>query len=158
MRVFHASSCIVNHPDTEHSRDALDFGRGFYVTTLEEQALNYAARFTRRGMKAYVNEYDFNEGALPNLDVLRFDSYDSEWIRFVFDCRNENDNTQWDVVIGGVADDRVFTTIDLFFAGEITEEEALGRLVYIRPNDQICLRTQRALDSLLTFVQGREVS
>jgi len=158
VRVFHASKCIVDHPDVEHSRDALDFGRGFYVTTLEEQALNYANRFTRRGARAYVNEYELDEDALLELDVLKFDSYDSEWIRFVLDCRNENDNTQWDVVIGGVADDRVFTTLDLFFVGEITEEEALGRLIYIKPNDQICMRTQRALDMLLTFVEGREAS
>lgn len=158
MRAFHASNCIVNHPDTEHSRDALDFGRGFYVTTLEEQALNYANRFARRGMKAYVNEYELDESALHNFNVMKFDSYDNNWLRFVLECRNGNDDTQWDVIIGGVADDRVFTTLDLFFAGEITEEEALGRLVYVKPNDQICIRTQCALDMLLTFVEGREVS
>jgi len=158
MRVFHASDCIVDCPDTEHSRDALDFGRGFYVTTLEDQALNYANRFMRRGMQAYVNEYELDESALSNLEVMRFNSYDNDWIRFVLECRNENDNTQWDVVIGGVADDRVFTTLDLFFAGEITEEEALGRLVYVKPNDQICIRTQHALDMLLTFVEGRKLS
>ena len=32
MRVYHASDCMVGSPDTEHSRDNLDFGRGFYVT------------------------------------------------------------------------------------------------------------------------------
>ena len=49
MRVYHASDCVVSSPDTEHSRDNLDFGRGFYVTTIKEQAVSYAQRFLRRG-------------------------------------------------------------------------------------------------------------
>ena len=45
MIVFHSSPCIVNHPDVSFSRDYLDFGKGFYVTTIEEQARKYARRF-----------------------------------------------------------------------------------------------------------------
>ena len=44
MIVFHSSPCIVNHPDVSFSRDYLDFGKGFYVTTIEEQARKYARR------------------------------------------------------------------------------------------------------------------
>lgn len=42
MKLYHSSNVIVEHPDTEHSRSYLDFGRGFYLTSLYEQAVRYA--------------------------------------------------------------------------------------------------------------------
>lgn len=47
MKVYHSSSVEVKSPDTKHSRAYLDFGSGFYVTTLKEQAEKYAERFLR---------------------------------------------------------------------------------------------------------------
>lgn len=38
MIVYHGSNQIVNHPDVRYSERNLDFGRGFYVTTVKEQA------------------------------------------------------------------------------------------------------------------------
>lgn len=157
MKVFHASPAVVEAPDTLHSRDNLDFGRGFYVTTLEEQAVSYARRFTLRGRRAYLNAYSYDEDALRNLRILNFDAYDENWLDFVMECRRGNDSSEWDVVVGGIANDRVFTTVDLFFAGEISKEEALGRLVYERPNNQICIRSQDALDKLLSFESAEEI-
>ena len=52
MKVYHASSVIVENPDTIHSREYLDFGQGFYITTIREQAEKYAQRFLRRGKPA----------------------------------------------------------------------------------------------------------
>lgn len=37
MTIYHASNTEVPFPDTLHSRDFLDFGKGFYVTTIREQ-------------------------------------------------------------------------------------------------------------------------
>ena len=37
---------------------------------------------------------------------------------------------------GGIANDKVFRTVDLFFAGDITKEEALRRLLFEIPNNQ----------------------
>ena len=156
MRVYHASRCVVERPDTAHSRDSLDFGRGFYVTTIRPQAESYAQRFVRRGQRAFVNEYELDEAALPGLSVLRFGSYDGGWLDFVMACRSGSDSSAWDVVSGGIADDRVFATVDLCLAGEMRREDALGRLAYERPNDQLCLRTQAAIDALLTFVSAEE--
>ena len=49
MIVYHSSYLIVDKPDVFHSREALDFGKGFYVTVLYEQAVRYAERFKLRG-------------------------------------------------------------------------------------------------------------
>ena len=50
-----------------------------------------------------------------------------------------------------VANDDVYLTINRYLDGEITKAAALAELRYARPNDQIAINSQRALDSLLTF-------
>lgn len=46
MLLYHASNIIVRKPGIVHSRNALDFGRGFYLTRLREQAEKYSLRFS----------------------------------------------------------------------------------------------------------------
>ena len=117
MIVFHSSPCIVNHPDVSFSRDYLDFGKGFYVTTIEEQARKYARRFLLRGMNAYLNKYELSDD-LRNYNARYFDSYDDSWLDFVALCRAGRDKSDYDIVTGGIANDKVFRTIDLFFSGD----------------------------------------
>ena len=59
------------------------------------------------------------------------------------------------LVAGGVANDKVFNTVELFFDGLIDKTEAINRLRYEKPNLQICFRTEKAL-SLLHF-EGSEI-
>lgn len=44
MIVFHGSTEVIQHPDVKHSYRYLDFGTGFYVTTIREQAIRWAQR------------------------------------------------------------------------------------------------------------------
>lgn len=37
MEVYHASNLTIDKPDVTHSRAYLDFGPGFYITTLRNQ-------------------------------------------------------------------------------------------------------------------------
>ena len=97
MIVFHSSPCIVNHPDVSFSRDYLDFGKGFYVTTIEEQARKYARRFLLRGMNAYLNKYELSDD-LRNYNARYFDSYDDSWLDFVALCRAGRDKSDYDIV------------------------------------------------------------
>lgn len=75
---------------------------------------------------------------------------------FILNCRSGNDMTDYDLVVGGVANDKVFNTVELFFAGLIDKAEAINRLRYEKPNLQICFRTEKALE-LLHF-EGSEVA
>lgn len=34
MTLYHASPYIIESPDVSHSRDFLDFGKGFYLTAI----------------------------------------------------------------------------------------------------------------------------
>ena len=44
MKVYHGSIEVVKSPDVLHSYRPLAFGKGFYVTTVKEQAEKWAKR------------------------------------------------------------------------------------------------------------------
>ena len=54
----------------------------------------------------------------------------------------------YDIVMGGVANDKVFNTVELYFDNLIDKKEAIKRLRYEKPNMQICFRTEAALKQL----------
>jgi hypothetical protein len=154
--LYHSSYVIVEHPDTQHSRLYLDFGRGFYLTSLHDQAERYALRFKRRGQQAWLNTYEFAyDDSLWK--IKRFDSYDKQWLDFVAQCRDGKDVGDYDLVIGGIANDRVIITLDRYFTGEITQEEALGLLKFEKPNIQYCIRSERMLQECLTYINSEQL-
>lgn len=148
MILYHGSYLEILKPDLKHSRDNVDFGRGFYTTPIYEQAEKWCGKFRRRGKEGVISHYCFDEKKLRDLKVLRFGSYSEEWLDFILNCRRGEDTTDYDVVIGGVANDKVFNTVELFFDGLIDKSEAISRLRYENPNLQICLRTESALECL----------
>ena len=91
MKLYHSSTIKVDHPDLDHSRDYLDFGKGFYLTSLREQAVSYAERYLLRGRTAVMNEYDVHED-LIELNVKVFETYDQEWLDFILNGRFQEHN------------------------------------------------------------------
>lgn len=156
MRLYHSSNVEVSRPDTRHSRRALDFGAGFYLTRLREQAERYALRFLKRGERAFLNVYEIDE-ELGSFTSKVFIAYDAEWLDYITLCRKEQPHVSYDFIEGGVADDQVFNTVDLYVRGFYTKEQALNELAYKRPNHQICITSQRLLDERLRFVQSVEL-
>lgn len=158
MIVYHGSFMPVEFPDVLHSRKDVDFGAGFYVTLIRSQADNWAKKFIRKGNDAFVSSYNFDDDVLSELSVLKFDSYSEEWLNFILSARTGNDTSSFEVVIGGVANDKVYNTLELFFDDLITKSEALGRLKYEKPNNQICFRSQKAIDLCLTYIKSECVN
>lgn len=150
MILYHASTSVIEFPDVVHSRERLDFGRGFYLTIIREQAEKYAERFLRRGKEAYINIYE-TCGDLSCFSKKEFIAYSEEWLEYVMNCRQGRGVDSYDWIAGGIADDRVFNTIDLYFANVINKEEALRRLIYEKPNYQICISNQKLLSECLSF-------
>ena len=157
MKLYHSSNVVVEFPDTLHSRNYLDFGRGFYLTSLYEQAVRYAQRFKRRGQQAWLSTYEFSIDDDSQWKIMKFDSYDEQWLDFVAQCRDGKDVGDYDMVIGGIANDRVILTLDRYFAHEISQEEALGLLRFEKPNIQYCIRTERMLRECLTFINCEQL-
>ena len=63
----------------------------------------------------------------------------------------------YDMIIGGIDNDRVILTLDRFFAGELSKEQALGLLKYEKPNIQLCIRSQQMIDECLTYIESIEL-
>lgn len=148
MVLYHSSTVSVENPDVSFSRDFLDFGKGFCLTTLYTQAVKYGERFKRRKREAWLSTYDFSFKS-EDWKVLRFEAYNREWLQFVAKCRAGEDVSDFDLVIGGIANDKVVQTIERYFAGELSEDEALGLLKYEKPNNQYCIRSQRMINECL---------
>jgi hypothetical protein len=88
MKVYHGSSLVVNNPDVHFSRKNLDFGKGFYVTSYQEQAENWAKRKAlRKGTTPIVSVYTLHED-FEGFQVLRFEQDNKAWIDFVCACRS----------------------------------------------------------------------
>lgn len=156
MKLYHTSYCIIKKPDVLHSRDNLDFGKGFYLTTLYEQAKKYAMRFLLRKQKAYINEYILDDD-IHNFNIKIFKSYDEEWLDYVGKCRKGIQTDTYDIVEGGIANDKVFNTIDLYFSGAMSKDDALGRLAFEHPNHQLCILNQDVMNNHLHFINATEI-
>ena len=156
VEVYHAGTDIIQKPEISFSRPDLDFGPGFYLTDIYEQAENWALRRAeKRGMKGVINKYilkrkDLLDYIAPKFKI--FDKYDEEWLLFI--AQNRKGAEEWKkytYIEGGVADDRVVDTLDLYLNDFISKETALQQLLYLKPNNQICINSQEALDKFLFF-------
>lgn len=159
MIVYHGSNCIVSEPNIKFSRDALDFGKGFYVINIKNQALEWTKKFKTRGEKAYLNIYEFKmQKANEEYKIKEFLEHDDEWLQFIIDCRSGSDRyLEYDVLIGGIADDRVYNTLELYEDNLISREEALKRLKFYKPNNQICMVNQGLIETTLKYIESKEV-
>lgn len=158
MVVFYGSTMIVKQPLSHICRNNLDFGKGFYVTDLQEQAALWAKRVaaTRNSEEVWLNIYELDlEAVKRDFRSMKFESYNGDWLEFILDARQGG--TLWaefDIVEGGIADDRVFNTIELYFDALISQEDALKRLSFEHPNNQLCIINQGIIDNFLVFKEA----
>lgn len=157
MILYHGSYMAVEHPDISYSRDTLDFGKGFYTTPIYEQAEKWSMRFKKKRGNSVVSCYEWNEAAMKNeVKIKKFESYSESWLDYIVSCRKGEAQNEYDIIVGGVANDKVFDTIELFFDGLIDKYTAIDRLKYESPNLQVCFCSQKIIDQYLKY-QGCEV-
>lgn len=152
--VYHGGTEIVKKPICTFGRPKLDFGQGFYVTDLREQAVAWAKLVAdRRGKPPILSRYLLNrEAVLQEAKHKIFKAYDSEWLKFIVANRlGQNASSGYDYIEGGMANDRVIDTINLYITGLIDEATTLTRLSEHRPNNQMCLLDQIITDKYLIF-------
>ena len=153
MKLYHGSFVAIEKIDLNRCEVKRDFGKGFYVTKLEQQAKIWAIRKGKdNNTKGIVTEFDFNENICRNLklNVLRFADYNDEWLEFVVLNRKNDTERQahdYDIVEGPVADDKVATEVDKYIEGIISKEQFLNDLTY-NPSHQICFCTMQSLQAL----------
>ncbi len=145
---------MVEHPICSFGRSRLDFGRGFYVTDMKGQAERWAIRQgLDRGKPSLVNVYRLDkEACIREARSRIFTAYDNDWLEFIVRCRRGYDPAaDYDYVEGGIANDRVIDSINLYLQGFYSKEETLRRLSYHEPNNQICLLNQALTDKYLHY-------
>ena len=131
MILYHGSNVVVKQPKLVEQNRFLDFGYGFYTTTNEEQAKNFAQKvIVFRGGKPIVNVYELDENAFTHLlKIKKFSAPDEKWLNFVSAHRNGTYNGEkYDLIIGAIANDDVYRTLQVYSAGLLTKEQALEML------------------------------
>lgn len=152
--VYHGGTEQIENPICKFGRKSLDFGQGFYVTDILEQAIIWGENIALARNKAVVvNRYKLNrEEILNNYRCKIFQSYDKEWLEFIVGNRTgQNTAAEFDYVEGGVANDRVIDTINLYISGLMDLNTALGELSKHQPNNQICILNQEIINKHLVF-------
>lgn len=157
MILFHGSNMIVKEPLIIDSNRYLDFGTGFYTTTNENQAVNFAQKVVQRKKgNPVVNVYELDDASIKDLKVKEFDGLNEEWLDFVSANRNGTYNgEQYDLIVGAVADDDVYRTLQVYASGLLTKEQALEALKIKKLFNQYVFATNRSL-KVLKFVKAEE--
>jgi len=156
--VYHGGTERIEMPVCKFGRRNLDFGLGFYVTNLREQAVSWAYNMAKsRNMPALLNRYRLDRDAILREAKCRvFEAYDEEWLDFIVANRSGmNVADEYDYVEGGVANDRVVDTVNLYIAGLIELGYALKELSKHQPNNQMCILNQEILNKYLVY-EGTE--
>lgn len=151
MICYHGSDTIVDAPKILEPSRPLDFGGGFYVTTSPEQAASWARRVSYRNNTHHpcVSRYllDLDE-AKKQLSVLVFEYANEAWLDFICANRSGQGPGNYDIVIGPVADDRVYRVVVEYENGDLDKTAALKALRAEALCDQILFHTERALSFL----------
>lgn len=160
MKLYHGSTVEVKNPNISKGRANTDFGKGLYATTSFEQAQRWAHIRQNRDNtpKAIVSVYEFDENVLNdlNLNIRRFTGVDRDWLHFIVGCRKQKITHGFDIVMGPVANDRLYFTINMYENGELTEEAAIIQLKAYLLYDQLSFHTSKAI-GLIKFVEAVEV-
>lgn len=163
ITLYHGSYIQVGKPLVKLGRKKVDFGHGFYLTKLRQQASSWAKTIAeRKGRNALptLSIYSFDYDAVNSKDyrIKIFDSYNLEWLEYVVDCRKGvTKQTMYDIVEGGVANDNVIDTVEDYENNVITAEQALGQLKYKAVNHQLCILNQEIVDNYLSFISSEQI-
>lgn len=153
MTVYHGAAAEIKNPDVSFSKNYLDFGRGFYMTTFKAQAEKWALRKADRTKDgaATVNVYELSDD-LSSFRVLDFESENEQWLDFVCDCRKGGEiYKDYDIIMGAVADDDVFKSVNMYFRGLWDKKKTLEEIRYYKTSNQICITNQEVLGKALSF-------
>lgn len=155
MKLFHGSTLIVNHPVILKSQRLLDFGKGFYTTSNQNQAERWAEIKKKRSQKtsAIVTIFQIPNHLFSNKEykVKEFTRADEEWLDFIFTNRKTNKEHTYDIVIGPVANDTLYATLSLYEANILTKEETIKRLKIHKLYDQISFHNNAVIEELVFF-------
>ena len=161
MLLYHGSTMAVRKPTVSRGRANTDFGKGFYTTTSREQAEKWARiKRDREGgnARAVVSVFEIDDDILNgrSFNTMHFDGATKEWLDFVVGNRRGNTKHGFDLIMGPVANDKLYVTISLYENGVLDAESAIIQLNTHRLFDQLSFHSAKAC-KLLTFVKSEVI-
>lgn len=152
--LYHGSKSGIEGDIAPKSRKQCDFGEGFYMGTEPSQALTLICDY--ESAKFYVVSI-----SVDNLAVLDVPA-DLEWAMIVayhrgrmekikgtpFYSKYQEMTKNKDLVIGSIANDRMFFVIDNFFIGNITDAALINSLSALELGKQYVAITQKGCDAV----------
>lgn len=161
MKIYHGGFTEISEPKILKPSHAMDFGTGFYTTTSFDQAKKWSLikkdRFNYAKSVVSTFEMDNSIFKTPELKSKVFHKADEEWLDFVMSNRQDiHFYYDYDVVMGAVANDNVYASLNLYEGGFLSKKELLEELMTWKYVDQICFHTEKAL-SYIKFLKSEEV-
>ncbi|MBR5133099.1 MAG: DUF3990 domain-containing protein [Alistipes sp.] len=152
MILYHGSNTKIEKINLSKCKPYKDFGKGFYLTEIREQAEKMASRTAHIYEGEHiVTEFEFDESALSKLSVKQFDGPNEEWALFVLANRSkehEQPTHSYDIVIGPVADDDIAQLFRNFNDGFINLTMLVEGLKYKKVSSQYFFHTEAAIKYL----------
>lgn len=159
MILFHGSNTDIKSINLAMCRPYKDFGRGFYLTEIKDQALKMAKRVAKiYGGQPIVNIYEISDDFIEDmtLNIRRFtDTPSEEWARFVMNNRSRsftnfsslecNLDNKYDIAIGPVADDDMAMLFRQYQNELITFENLMSGMTFRKTTNQYSFHTERAI-------------
>ena len=151
VRVYHGSKRgLEGTIRADRGYPTNDFGAGFYLGDEKSQPLTLICR----GENPWLYTCDLD---LEGLRVHRF-ADDRDWALFVawnrdmipdafrgiFDARFESIRAENDVLVGRIANDRMFIVLDMFFKNALSDTAMVDCLKALNLGNQYCALTEAA--------------
>lgn len=154
VMLYHGSKSGIEGAIAPKSRKQCDFGQGFYMGTEPSQALTLICDY--ESAKFYIVSISVDDLAVLDVPV------DLEWAMIVAYNRGRMEKIKGtpfynkyqemtkknDLVIGSIANDRMFFVIDNFFIGNITDAALINSLSALELGKQYVAVTQKGCDAV----------
>jgi len=152
--LFHGSKNGIVGKIEPKSRKKCDFGEGFYMGTEPMQSLSLICEY--ENAKFYILSINLKElqclDIQPDLDWAMIVAYNRRKMDSVKDTeiyiKYQNICSNKDIIIGSIADDRMFYVLDNFFQGNITDQALIRSLSALRLGRQYVAITQKGCDAI----------
>jgi hypothetical protein len=159
MKIYHGTNIEFGVIDLNICPPNRDFGQGFYCTNIKKHAMERAEdKVDDEGGTVNILEYEFDIDEIarinPRLKIKRFENVCTEWAQFVMFNRLRKKGEQqhdYDIVEGPVADDKMFRQFRLFADNRIKLNEFVRRIKFREVTHQIAFCTEESLDALLDY-------
>ncbi len=152
--LYHGSKAGIEGAIEPKSRKQCDFGKGFYMGTEPSQALTLICDYEKS--KFYIVSIGMDELAhieVPtNIDWAMLVAYHRGRMEKIsgtaFYNKYRDMVANKDLVIGNIADDRMFFVIDNFFVGNITDTALINSLSVLQLGKQYVAISQKGCDAV----------